>query len=408
MKADIIIIGAGPAGLFTAIQASKTNHKTIILEKNPEAGKKLLITGAGQCNLTQEGNIKDFLDHYGENYRFLRQALYTFPNKELIEFFQHKGIKFTTTNEGKIFPASLKAADILDVLLQECKDKKIDIKYSQAVKDVQIDKENRFIISTNKNKYKSNFLVIATGGQSYPGTGSSGDGYYFTKSLGHSIVKPTPALTPLYIKDYPFSEISGISLPARNISLWRDNKLIKRWSGDILFTHHGISGPGILNYSRYIKPNDIIKLKLINIESHSLLEKEILKMISKNGKLLIKNLLNDFPLPHRLIDKIIELARIPRDKRAAELNKNERKNLIKLLLELALSVERPGKFNQAMVTKGGINLKEINPKTMESRIIDNLYAVGEILDIDGDTGGYNLQAAFSTAYLAGQSILKKL
>ncbi|MEJ6949993.1 BaiN/RdsA family NAD(P)/FAD-dependent oxidoreductase [Natronospora cellulosivora (SeqCode)] len=409
---DTIVIGAGPAGLFTAIQASSKNQKIIVLEKNPTAGKKLLITGAGQCNLTQEGKIKEFLDHYGDNYRFLRQALYKFSNENLLLFFKERGIDFVSTEKGKIFPSSYKAKDILNVLLNECKKKGIEIKLSESVKEVKVsekkkNEDHRFYIKSSKEEYKSKYLVIATGGKSYPTTGSSGDGYSFAKSLGHKIIEPQPALAPLYIKDYSFTDLSGISLSNSNISLWRDKSLIKRWTGDILFTHKGISGPGILNYSRYILANDIIKIKLINSENKSNLDQKILKMINSNGKVLFKNLIKDLPLPQRLLEKLLELANISDDTKASQLSKEQRKKLINLLFELTLEVKKLGEYNQAMVTKGGVNLKELNPKTMESRIVNNLFAVGEVLDIDGDTGGYNLQAAFSTGYLAGKSIREK-
>ncbi len=409
MDADIIIIGGGPAGLFTAIQCKlikKNILKVVILEKNSTAGKKLLMTGAGQCNLTQTGNIKDFLTHYGENKNFIRTSLYQFNNNDLTKFFKKRGLNFITTDQGKIFPRSYKAQDILNTLLNECKKTGVHIITNEAVLNVKSTKENSFNIETKHNEYSCRFLVIATGGQSYPSSGSSGDGYQFANTLGHSIVKPLPALTPLYIKNYCFSELAGIALSNLNLSLWRQNKLIKRWSGDLLFTHNGLSGPAVLNFSRYIQPADIIKLHLINVENESILTNILIQKIDQNGKLLLKNILKNFSLPQRLINKIMELANIPEDRKAAHLNKDTRNQLVKKLACLPLKVERLGDFNIAMVTSGGIDLNEINKKTMESRLIPNLYTVGEVLDIDGDTGGYNLQAAFSTAFLAANSIIK--
>ncbi|MFP4016291.1 MAG: NAD(P)/FAD-dependent oxidoreductase [Halanaerobiales bacterium] len=436
MEVDVIIVGAGPAGLFAAIQCSNGKNKVVILEKNPSAGKKLLITGGGQCNLTQAGSTSELLNHYGENDRFLRNALYGFTNTDLIEFFRERGIEFITTDKGKIFPSSSKAGDILGALLEECRRKKIIINCSEAVKEIEYfntatskevhnkrnaeaalseNKQNKtsgghykFICRTEKMEYKSRFLVLATGGKSYQTTGSSGDGYIFAKILGHSINKPEPALTPLYIKDYKFKDLAGISLQNTDISLWRDNKLIRRWSGDILFTHKGLSGPGILNYSRYVKTDDVIKLNLLSIKERSSLERDLINRIESNGKLLFKNVLKDLQLPLRLTDKLLDIAGISDNRKTAQITKDERKNITFLLYSLPMTVERPGGFNEAMVTSGGISLKEIHPKTMESRIIPNLYAVGEVLDIDGDTGGYNLQAAFSTGYMAGQTISSKI
>ncbi len=409
MNANVIIIGGGPAGLFTAIQSSKKNKKVIILEKNSTPGKKLLITGSGQCNLTQAGNIKQFFNHYGENDKFIRSSLYGFNNKDLINFFKKRGVDFSTTDQGKIFPASYQAKDILNVLLQACSEKNIIIKYSEPVQQIKFSQDSKnFISKTNKNEYVSEYLVLATGGQSYTVTGSSGDGYQFAKSLGHTINQPKPSLTPLYIENYQFSDLAGISLSEVGISLWRKGSLLKRWSGDLLFTHKGLSGPGILNYSRYIDAGDTIKLKLIDAKNEAILDNDLANKIELNGKLLFKNLLKELPLPYRLTSKIIETASIENDKISAQVTKAERKKVAKLLFALPLTVERLGGFNVAMVTKGGISLKEIDPKTMESSILANFFAVGEVLDLDGDTGGYNLQAAFSTGYMAGQAIKARI
>lgn len=409
MKVDVTIIGAGPAGLFAAIQCAKTNSKILLLEKNQTPGKKLLITGAGQCNLTQSGEVKSLLNHYGKKNRFLRSSLYGFSNKELINFFTERGIQFYTTEEGKIFPTSDKAGDILNILVNECKNKGIEINCTEPVQYTKLSEQgNSFEVGTNQHKYETKFLILTTGGQSYPTTGSTGDGYRFAKQLGHSIEKPQPALTPVYIKDYHFSDISGISLSSIELSLWRNNSLLERWSGDILFTHRGLSGPGILNHSRYMQEKDLIKLRLINAENEAEIENLLIDKIQKNGKSLFKNLIKESPVPHRLLIKIMDITGIPENKKAAQINKNERNKFAKLLYALPLEISRPGGFNEAMVTRGGINLQEINRKTMESRIISNLFAAGEILDIDGDTGGYNLQAAFSTAYMAGQTIKNRL
>lgn len=280
MNADIIIIGAGPAGLFAAVQASRGNKNIIILEKNSQAGKKLLITGSGQCNLTHTGEVRDFLDHYGDNTdkNFLRSLLYSFSSRNLLEFFDSRGISFTCTDEGKYFPASLKAEDILNVLLAECRKNDIQIKYDSPAEDIFFcEDKDQFNIKTPIKEYSSRYLIIAAGGKSYPTTGSTGDGYKFARKLGHSINKPKPVLTPLYIENYQFAEIAGVSLKGREISLWRKGSLVKRWTGDLLFTHQGISGPGILNYSRYIEKGDIIKIKLLNYKDEAELDSLLVK-----------------------------------------------------------------------------------------------------------------------------------
>lgn len=409
MKADLIIVGAGPAGLFAAIQAAEDNNKKIvILEKNASAGRKLLISGSGQCNLTQEGEIANFFDHYGENYNFLMGALYSFDNQRLMNFFEQRGVKFRTARGGKIFPKSNNAEDILNVLLKECKKRGIKIYYNSAVEDINYKNSSaEFEVKTIQNRFQSKYLLIATGGKSFPKTGSTGDGFELAKSLGHKIIKPSPALAPVFIKNYKFKMLSGISLKSKEISLWRNNNLIKSWTGDLLLTHKGLSGPGIINYSRYIKSGDKIKIKLLNYNKEEL-ENNIIKRIEREGRLNLLNLLVKYPLAQRLIEKILDIAGIDSSQNAAQLTKKERKEIVELFSSLEFEVEKLADYNQSMVTKGGIALKESNPQTMESKIIPNLFLAGEVLDIDGDTGGYNLQAAFSTAFLAGQEIKSRL
>ncbi|SHK32336.1 BaiN/RdsA family NAD(P)/FAD-dependent oxidoreductase [Paramaledivibacter caminithermalis] len=406
---DVIIIGAGPAGLFAAINSGGENRSILVLERNFSAGRKLLISGAGQCNLTHEGRIKDFLNYYGDNGRFLKHSLYNFTNDDLLSFFRKRGLDFISNEKGKIFPSTLKAVDVLSILLKECEKKKVDIKYNQRVEDVNYNEENlSFFVKTKEGEYKSKYLVIATGGKSYGNTGSTGDGYIFAKGLGHSIEKPMPSLTPLYIKDYPFSELSGISFENIPVALWRNNKKIKNYKGDILLTHRNISGPGILNFSRYILPGDILKINFIGTENEEGFRTRFIENIQSNGKLLVKTVLKEYLLPKRFIDTLLKLACIPENLKCAELDKKRRNSLIQMLTNFTMEVEKLGDFHIAMATKGGVSLKEVNPKTLESRIIPGLYFAGEVLDIDGDTGGYNIQAAFSMGRLAGQSIVRRM
>ncbi|MFW5993840.1 MAG: NAD(P)/FAD-dependent oxidoreductase [Halanaerobiaceae bacterium] len=408
MVKTIIIIGAGPAGLFTAIHAASKNNQVIILEKNPEAGRKLLITGAGQCNLTHSGKVEDLLNHYGEAERFLLGPLYSFSNEDLLDFFRQRGLEFITTSEGKVFPASFKARDILNILLAEAKNQNVEIRYNTPAQAINfIAEDNNFLIKTAKSQYQADLVVLATGGNSYQNTGSTGDGYQLAAKLGHQIIKPGPALVPVYIKNYQFKELAGISLDNVMISLWRENKLVRRWQGDLLFTHQGLSGPGILNNSRYIKPGDLLKLRLLDFKNEARLDQKLIDLIDKKGQSLFKNLIKSLGIPERLGLKLLKLARIPSDKQAAQLSRAERKSFGELLYELPLRVERRGSFNEAMVTAGGINLDEINSETMESELKPGLFAVGELLNIDGDTGGYNLQFAFSSGFLAGREINRR-
>lgn len=407
---DVIVIGGGPAGLFAAIasqgQGGNGLRKVLLLEKNPKPGRKLRLSGAGQCNFTHGGDIKDFLSHYGENGRFLKRALYNFSNQDLIKFFKARGLDFVENPEGKIFPITMKAEDVLEVLLKECDKKAIDIlcnhRVERIVKDADI-----FHVYTAGREYRGKYVIIATGGMSYPSTGSTGDGYGWARNLGHSISKPAPALTPLYIKDHPFSELSGISFQAINISLWREGKKMKDWQGDVLITHRGLSGPGILNYSRYVLPGDIIKLSFVSAKNEEEFNRQFISLFQDHGKSLVKNALKNIPIPERLMQKLMELSDISEKVQCAQLDRERRKKLAGLLYGFPLEVERLGDFNIAMVTRGGISLKEVNPNTMESRLVPGLFFVGEVLDIDGDTGGYNIQAAASTGWLAGNSISHK-
>jgi len=408
MNADLITAGAGPAGLFSAIQAAENNEnkKIIILEKNSSAGKKLLISGSGQCNLTHAGDISQFFDHYGENYNFLMGPLYTFDNHRLLQFFRDRGIKFRKARGGKIFPESNKASDILNVLLKEAKARGIKIIYNTVVENVNY-KNELFEIKSKNKIYTSRYFLLAAGGKSFPRTGSTGDGFQIACNLAHNIIKPQQALAPVIIKDYQFKMLSGISLRNKNISLWRNGNLLKSWNDDLLLTHRGLSGPGIINYSRYMKKGDIIKIKLLKY-SREELENNLLKKIEREGKLNLLNLLIKYPLAQRLIEKILKIAAIDGSQNAAHLTKQERKEIIENFSSLEFEIKSLADFNQSMVTKGGIDLSEINPQTMESRIISNFFAAGEVLDIDGDTGGYNLQAAFSTAFLAGTELAQRV
>lgn len=406
---DVIIIGAGPAGLFAAINSAGENKKVLVLERNASAGRKLLISGAGQCNLTHDGSIKDFFNYYGANGRFLKHSLLNYTNDDLLNFFRKRGLDFISNENGKVFPNTLKAIDVLNILLKECKKKNVDIKYDQRVEEVNYNEKNiSFTIKTKEQEYKSKYLVISTGGKSYGNTGSTGDGYIFAKNLGHNIEKPMPSLTPLYIKNYPFSELSGISFEDIPITLWRNNKKVKAFRGDILLTHRNISGPAILNFSRYILPGDILKINFIGAENEEGFRLRFIENIQANGKLMIKTMMREYSLPKRFTDNLLKLAGIPENLKCAELNKKTRNNLIGKLISFPMEVERLGDFHIAMATRGGVSLKEVNPKTLESRIVTGLYFAGEVLDIDGDTGGYNIQAAFSMGKLVGQSIGKSM
>lgn len=406
MTSKVAIVGAGPAGLFCAIQCAMHGLKPLILEKNESSGKKLILSGSGKCNITHSGNIKDFLYHYGEQGRFVKPALFNFSNREMLEFFESRNLKLVDLHEGKVFPETQNGKDVLRVLLKECEHKAIQIEYSDSVK--QITKTtNGFEITTAAKSHFAEAVVISTGGKSYPKTGSSGDGYAIAKNLGHTITELRPALTSVIIKDFKYLSCAGISIKNALVCLYRNNKKINENKGDILFTHKGLSGPGILDISRFIQTGDSLKIALVKYTDKEKFEEKLISAINRNGRREFKNLLQEFQVPERLVDKIFELSNISSNIKASILDKKTRKLIVDELMEFPACVESLGDFNEAMVTKGGILFDEINKNTMESRIVPNLYFTGEICDVDGDTGGYNLQFAFSSGMLAGKSIVQK-
>ena len=392
---DHIIVGAGAAGLFAG---AHTKSKTLILEKKSSAGNKLLIAGQGRCNFTHAGKISDFFPHYGENSGFIRHALKKYTNQQLIDFFSSHGLEITEDRNGKLFPQSGNGKDILDILVKACMKNGHLLKLNEPVFDVSF-QQNLFCIKSKTGVFNSRKLIITTGGMSYPSTGSSGDGYSFARKFGHRIVQPKSALAPIYIKNFAFRELAGISLKNRLISLYRNDKKIKMHSGDIGFTHKGLSGPGILDFSRYFLEKDTLKINLAGLTIEDF-NNCFLDEVKHNGKLTVQIFSRQFDIPRALLRNILEGLKMEPAEKIGNIKKEQRKEFAEKLCELPFEIEKIGGFNIAMVTAGGIALEEINPKTMESRLQQGLFFAGEVLDIDGDTGGYNLQAAFSTGYLA--------
>ncbi|MGC9514033.1 aminoacetone oxidase family FAD-binding enzyme [Methanocrinis sp.] len=410
---DLIVIGAGPAGLFCAASASGDGVKVLVLEKKRSPGRKLLVSGSGRCNITHDGEIRSFLDHYGDAGRFLRPALLGFTNRDLVAFFEDRGLPMIRMEGGKLFPETQRSRDVLEVLVEECEAQKVDIKGGKTVTSVEklgegeVEGGGRFLVACGDERHRSRLLVIACGGRSYPATGSTGDGYSFARSLGHSIAEIGPALTPVRIKDYPFSKLAGISLTSASISIFRGKK-VKEQNGDVLFTHQGLSGPGILDLSRSIRAGDVLRVSFVGDKNREDLEQWLRDRSQKDGARNLRSVLADLGLPARLAARVLEIVEIPQDLKCASMTREMRIGLVDRLSGFPLVVEELGGFDSAMVTRGGVSLKEVDSKTMESKLVDGLYFAGEVLDVDGDTGGYNLQAAFSTGILAARSILKRL
>jgi hypothetical protein len=397
MKYDVVVIGGGPAGAMAAISASFLGAKTILIEKNDKLGNKLLLTGGGRCNLTCiEKNNKDFCNKFGKNGDFLLSSFSTFNFQKTVEFFEDLGLK----KEGnKIYPESDNSKDVLKFLLLKLKENNVKILTSSPVSKIKRD-DNKIqsIILENGEEIEGKKYIICTGGKSYSVTGSTGDA--FAWDIGHSIVELKPALTPIEIKETWAKSLQGISLKDVCITI---NK--KRYCGDLLFTHFGLSGPMILNISKDIKPKDKIFLDLFPSKDKEGLDKYFQKIFEKKKNKFVSTFLSEF-LPEKLIPFILNFSSIPKARKINNLTKEERLRLIKIIKEIEFNVVGVLGFDKAMITSGGISLKEVDSKTMKSKIINNLYFAGEVLDIDGPSGGYNLQVCWTTGYIAGVNSIK--
>jgi len=400
---DVIIIGAGPAGLLCAAHCGREGLRTLVLEKNAKAGRKLLLTGAGRCNLTHDGPVDDLLDRYGDKARFVKPALLAFTNDDLVAFIEGRGLWTVVEAGGKVFPAKGDAHDVLRALLDWCRAKGVTVRYGEPVNDVSPGLEVR----TAKGRYRARAVVIATGGRSYPGTGSTGDGYALARTLGHTIVAPAPALTPVIVKGYLFGNCAGISLCDVRATILHDGKKVHGSRGDLLLTHKGLSGPGILDLSRHVRPGDVIRVALVDRDAQAF-ERELVVELAAQGKRSLRNVLARYDVPERLLTQVLDILGIPRELKASQLDKRTRRRLVEHLTGLPFEVERLGGYDEAMVTRGGVSAREIAPNTMGSRKVPGLYFAGEVVDVDGDTGGYNLQFAFSSGVLAAQSIARAL
>ncbi|HJJ90981.1 MAG TPA: NAD(P)/FAD-dependent oxidoreductase [Methanocorpusculum sp.] len=399
---DCIIIGAGPAGLFCAAHLSLA--RVLILEKMPLPGRKLLLSGSGQCNITHVGDVKNFINHYGVHGPFLRPALMAYPNTSLLKYFEDRRVSFLVNDSGNVFPESLSANDILDVLLDSCHQAETEILCDTPAENVSVDR-GIYVVRTPKNIYCAKHLVLATGGMSYPQTGSTGDGLTFAKNLGNSIEKPRPALTPVYIQDHRLTALSGISIPGVRVSIWRNGRQKFVCCGDLLITRFGYSGPVILNASRWMRDGDLLKIAFSSLNSEEL-DVLIRNFSSSFGDKRVQNLLNFLGCPNRVIKQIVRESGISEWTTGSQLTSIQRSRLVQNLTAYPGIIDHVGDFRIAMSTAGGVVLGEINKKTCESKFRPRLFFIGEVLDIDGDTGGYNLQACFSTAYIASQRILK--
>lgn len=381
---DVIIIGGGAAGLFCGATFA-CGVKGLILEKTSRPGTKLLMSGSGQCNITHGGSIKDFIPRYGDNGSKIRGILYRHNNQELMEFLMDRGIPTMEREDGKVFPLSLKSRDVLDMLLDRCKENGFATVLGEEARNISKEKDI-FTVTTKSNSYFAKKVIVATGGCSYPSTGSDGSMLKVLKdSFDLKVIQPKPSLVPIFVENYPYTEASGISFRNIGISILRDNKRIASKVGDVLLTHQNLSGPAILDISRYVINGD--KIVLNYLYPHSL--EEIfsrLKVVTKGNKKSLDNIVcSEFDLPKKLVQIVV------RD------SKEQLKALAQNLCGQGFTVSGVSGYKEAMCTAGGISLEEINLKIMECKRVPGLHLIGEVVDIDGDTGGYNLQFAYSSA-----------
>lgn len=407
---DLIIIGAGPAGLFCAQRAASAGMDVLLLEKNTRPGRKLLVTGSGQCNITNTADPGKFLLSYGAHRNFVKAALRHFTPEDLQHFFLSRGLDLSEDSRGKIFPSTMRASDVLSVLEKACTQSGVTVHYATRVSSVQISgvtgdvqEPPLFTVYSTDIVFYSRFLVIATGGASWPKTGSCGDGYTLAASLGHNIVPPRPALAAIYASDYDCASCAGIAVRDCSVTLWRLGKKVAGHKGDVLFTHQGLSGPGILDFSRDICPGDRLTLCLTGHSDPDELDSLLVDLCRTAARRLVKNALNPLGVPESLLDAVLSRCAISADISASVLDRLSRRRIAVELCSFAFDVQDIEGFDTAMVTAGGVELSSVRARTMESQICPGLYFAGEVLDVDGDTGGYNLQFAFSSAALAADS-----
>ncbi|MGC8976095.1 MAG: NAD(P)/FAD-dependent oxidoreductase [Candidatus Ratteibacteria bacterium] len=404
---DCIIVGGGPAGSFSAIFSSERGRKVAIIDKNNQVCKKLLLTGKGKCNLT---NMNEMDENYFSKYRngkFLINVFNQFSNKDLFNFFERNGLKLKIDKGKRVYPESENAEDVVKLIRKILDKNKVRLFLKEKVVDIKKDKDF-FIILTDKRILKSRKVVISTGGKSFPETGSEGDGFIFASKFGHKIIKVVPALCGLEIKENFIKKWQGINLKNVLVTAYLGDKKIGEEFGDVLFTHYGVSGPAILNISGNVSENiDKGEIKLIiNFKpalNFEIIDRRLQREIKENSNKILKNLFKNL-LPSGLIDEFLKIAGIDGEKKANQITKKERIILAEKLLNFELKVKKTRPFYDSMVTRGGVSVDEINPKTMESKIVKGLYFAGELIDIDGKTGGYNLQACFSTGYVTGLNV----
>lgn len=403
----VAVIGAGASGLLAAYAAASNGNSVTVFEKNEKCGKKIYITGKGRCNLTHDCAPDEFLLNVVNNSKFLTSAIYAFSPEKTIKFFEDGGLKLKTERGARVFPVSDKASDVTKCLEKYCRSVGIKFNFCEEVSKINVLNSTISDIITSKGSFSFDKVIVCTGGLSYPSTGSTGDGYEFAKCSGHNVIPLKQGLCGLNLKGNFYKELQGLTLKNVNLSVINKGKVIKEFFGEMLFTHFGISGPIVLSASSVVNRLDINTLKVsLDLKpalSAEQLDKRLLRDFEIFKNKTIFNCLKEL-VPSALIPEILRRSEISQEKKVNSVTKRERTNLLKVIKNFDMLISSLRGFEEAIITSGGVDVKEINPKTMESKLVKGLYFCGEVLDLDAFTGGFNLQIAFSTGYVAGKSI----
>ena len=410
---DIVVVGAGPAGMMAAIRAGQLGKKVMLIERNEIIGKKLKITGSSRCNITNTASLTDFMEKFGRKGVFFRSAFAAFSNKRLMTFFQAKGLKFKVEENGRVFPVTNKSRSVIKVLKEYLSENKVKKNYKTRLKRIK-KKEGYFSLDLgNDNHMATKKVILATGGISYTSTGSTGDGFEIANKLGHKVIPLRPGIVPLKTKESWIKDLQGISLENVRLTFKYGKRKLISEIGNLIFTHFGISGPMVLDLSAqiglFLEKNENINL-FIDLKPEMTvqeLEAQLINEFENRSKTEFKNFMK-LLVPNRMIPLFTDLLGIDPKKKVNQINKSERNKVLNLLKSFPLTITGSLDIEKAMVTCGGISKKEIDPQSMESRIVDGLYFAGEIIDFCAPSGGYNLQEAFSTGYLAGEMAAKSL
>lgn len=404
----VAVIGAGAAGLVAAYFAASNGNEVTVFEKNEKCGKKIYITGKGRCNVTHDCTPDEFLSNVVTNPKFLTGAIYAFSPEKCVKFFEDGGLPLKLERGGRYFPVSDKSSDVIKCLEKYCKSVGVTFNFNEEVKKIVVLRSTMLRITAQKGDYSFDKIIVCTGGLSYPATGSTGDGYNFAKEVGHNIIPPVQGLCGLNLKGDYYKQMQGLTLKNVNLSVFYGNKRIKEFFGELLFTHFGISGPTVLSASSVINRLDLKQVKLLLDFKPALdndtLDKRLLRDFENYKNKSVSNCLKEL-LPVAVIGEVLRRSGIPDGQKVNSVTKSQRAELIRTVKNFEMSVASLRDFSEAIITAGGVDVKEINPRTMESKLVKGLYFCGEVLDLDAFTGGFNLQIAFSTGYAAGNGIV---